>query len=203
MSARRGFIQIIVVAVIGFILGVLSIYLLQKYIHSKQIIGDTLPEIPTKQNPTANWKTYTNTKLGYEINFPENHTPYYLDRKAENPRIPVNQETDHLIIQDNADNVISAEPITLQIYAETTDVTPKQWINNYLQSFGTYPKPNIKIQDTVFNGKKAVEALGGNGGYNPAYRVIVIPNEGYLLIITENMKKPLLDQILSTFKFTN
>ncbi len=84
MKPARGFIQIVIVALIAFALGVASIHFLQKYIQSKEKIGDQTPTIPTKHDPTANWKTYIvekalstsrpDIKYKYSLKYPQDWT---------------------------------------------------------------------------------------------------------------------------------
>lgn len=76
MSARRGFAQIIIVAVIALVFGAAAIFGYQKYIsRNDELIPDKVPPLLNEtvytDEGSANWKTYTDQNLGFSLKYPQ------------------------------------------------------------------------------------------------------------------------------------
>src|SRR3989344_7553236 len=53
-----------------------SIYIISSQSQKQIPIPPPEPPLPPITDETANWKTYRNDELGYEIKYPRNYTPY-------------------------------------------------------------------------------------------------------------------------------
>lgn len=183
-SNRRGFVSTIIVALIAFIVGVASIYLIQKYIQSRQIIGDQSLTIPTKQNPTVNWKMYTNTDGGYSFRYPESWV----------------ESTDpHNLKHFKLNNSTSAQDFDLYI-AESGNYQEQSYNLKSQQAFGD-TKPEVVQKN---NNEVRIALIQGEP--NLFYSVLLTDKSKYVWLVFSAEPNPVsqrrvLDQILSTFKF--
>lgn len=176
--------------------------------NSKQI--QTQPIVTNqnnKQNETANtdsieanWKTYTNTKYSFEFKYPGDHTAYTSTDQNKPALIPATSKSDVVNIAAEEDMLFCCEAVKLSFSVKSTTINAQEWVKEYLSSNPDWQQELPIIKNITFAGKTAVEA-NGRGGYGPPYRLIVVPLNGSLLLITQNLEDSLLNQVLSTFKF--
>ena len=152
---------------------------------------------PSGAGDMANWKTYTNTKTGYQFKYPSNHTAYSEVDQKKPVLIPALSTSDIVNIASTEEMVFCCEPSTLSFSLEVSGKNPKQRAEEYLASVPEWETEKPEIKDTVFAGLPAVEAIG-RGGYGPPYKLIVVSRMNFLLVIVQNANDPLLNQILST-----
>ncbi len=157
---------------------------------------------------TASWKTYTNTKYGYEFKYPTDHTAFTSIDQKKPALIPAGSNSNLVAIAETEEQLFCCESSLLRFYIESTDDEAQDWINKFLN------KPvwaevgsdltKITIEEISFASRSAVEAKGGDGGYHPPYRIIAIPVDiKTLLIIEQDFNSEFYNEILSTFKFTD
>ncbi|OGZ62809.1 MAG: hypothetical protein A2998_02280 [Candidatus Staskawiczbacteria bacterium RIFCSPLOWO2_01_FULL_37_25b] len=148
----------------------------------------------TPTNQTAGWKTYTNSEYGFEFKYPSEYTFY--DSGLGNAIFAVSLQRQNQF------------SFSTRIYLRDGK-TINQWISQDVGSDGvshysTFVK-NINVDGT--NGIIAIPVIV-MGGKN--YYTAIFPKDNYMfeiLITSEFSKTPqetisLLDQIISTFKFT-
>lgn len=191
---QKGQAQVLILAGIVILLAVAGgIFYLGRITAPKlQNITTSPTPQPSPVDETANWKTYTNTKYGYSLKYPP--------------------ET---ILEEKPGDVVFLDK---QIYIAVTSSDPEQ-------CRGDCPVIQKK-EEVIINGissKKLTGYIGEVGGSVPqSYQTIVIPynNKFYTFTVYElkydenqlptreigsvpEAKVDLLNQILSTFKFTN
>ncbi len=191
---KQGFAPIILILAIVVALGLGGYYL------SKQ--NKTSSVIPAVDK-TADWKTYTNTKYGFEFKYP-NLTNWQV-KEAGNYVSIYNYDVDNAPGRE-FDPVANRGNFKIEINKDDkfSDVT--KWFEQYKKQLGpndTYPV----IQNT-----KTIE-INGNKGiyYEEVGRIttgaVIIQNQNGNLIhfyggLDYFANKNYFDQILSTFKFT-
>lgn len=152
-------------------------------------------EIASSDPSVANWRTYTNIKYGFSFKYPDEYLPFGFNGDKFTLATPM----DTKVTVDVAADRIMREPV-LWFEIETTEKTARELTNEWLKK---YPHNQPLVRDIIFGGKPAIEGRGQTGGYNFPYRLIIIPRNGFLMMITQALEEPLLDAILSTFKFIN
>lgn len=160
-------------------------------------------------NPTAEWKTYTNTKYGYTVRYPE-----IWQINVNGGADPATSPATYLESACNYNSGQICSQILVEIGQSDGKLEPSFIINQ------TYDKI-LSRRYTVLDNEPVQEIiyLAGNqgAGENKLYYILVVThnNTKYTLKYEESAKnrhfklasdwqnKILIDQILSTFKFTN
>lgn len=157
-------------------------------------------------NPTANWKTYTNTKIGFELKYPQRYPQ---------PGLPVGApDSSSINTTGNEDNT---DIIFGQISTDSVDLIVFPFLGtagelkNYTKSPVTLPLyenmtliKNVQVGETTAQWYKATPKIVYPGSPNiGAVRVYFVgKNHGFILNTTLDHNQNEIDQILSTFKFT-
>ncbi|MBI2326207.1 hypothetical protein HYU91_02350, partial [Candidatus Collierbacteria bacterium] len=187
---------------------------LQRQIASLQLQPTPTPlpaEVSTKEgDPTANWKTYTNTKLGFSIQYPSN---LKVSQEPQPYKNNLGGTTWFLSIDDRADGDAAGKTIGTSISVQFNDKPIS----------GESGQPITKIENTVMGIENVTyfniqnyPAVKGRQNINPdqngvAQETILFVHilQGKLLwSITGDAKSTKdaeinkVNQILSTFKFT-
>lgn len=177
-------------------------------------------------NPTADWKTYANTKFNYEIKYPEQFIisetgmgggdikkafgiSVYMDNKIkieESPRFTLNVRQDEMDFKDFTSQHFNK--------VSTFKLTESQRIN-LEKDFGfVIDKPEViepLIKTTLYGLGAYTYTIKGNFVDNGSEETLVpveirkyvwLQRNGLYLLISFTDIAPL-NQILSTFKFTN
>ncbi len=176
---RQGFFISIIILILlagGTAWGILWY---QQQSQSAQDQEDVVVFTPRPVDDTANWKTYTNTKYGFEFKYPENST--------------VELRNGYLRIQNYIPKDfggLSSGEYYLELHLPPAKTSCKnQVLNSRTEKFNSY---------IVYQG---LGEMGGDvGGIRYALCAEKIPNYLYVQV-TENSDGILANQILSTFKF--
>ena len=137
----------------------------------------------TAADPTAGWKTYTNSEYGYSIKYPENFTN-------------VNN------VGDSGNRIASSTDRALIIYdKQAVEPALEKYID--LEVYQVNPvEKTVQTTATTLNRATAVKVNNVNSPFD-TYIVKLGNDKGYLQIMAANVagKKAIADQILSTVKF--
>ncbi|MBP6885970.1 MAG: hypothetical protein KBC02_01860 [Candidatus Pacebacteria bacterium] len=172
-------------------------------------VAELTPTATPTPDPTAGWKTYTNTEYGFEFRYP-------ADRTLEGPNISYTSETPRIVsigLGDMEHPFYNKERFTLSVYDPTSQKTIEEGgcrsadkdciseyriinearflVNTYRVSDGMSSGSQEKNAVIIHDGKLFNFYTGFSGGY---YSDMSIPELA--------AKRILFDQILSTFKFT-
>ncbi len=154
--------------------------------------------VPTQ---VADWKTYRNEKYGFEFQYPVSWKFSEFGNAGEIYSPDFSSEYNHRSIK-------SGTVITVADYGETYRDDSVNTLNE-LVKIQTDDAPNIKVTFIKVNGSNAVQFKHSVGENNNTHDVILIVENGREYIINQQYKKnsiqpynEVLDQIISTFKFT-
>lgn len=154
------------------------------------------------------FKVYRNEKYGFQFTYPKDHTAYTdIDRKKDT-LIPAVATSTRIAIADGEWALFCCEASILEFLILHTNISPRDWVDfNYHEYVGEKDKKRIQsIKDITFAGVDALEFIGMDER-DFTFKFLIIPRDGYLLIIHRNLIYPneeskFLDDILATFKFT-
>lgn len=190
MKPAQGFAQIIVLILVVLVFGAVALvtYLKFFYLNTPFMRTETKMQNGTLTLPadeTANWKTYTNAKFKYVLQYPND-----FDAFAEKP-IDVREMVDI----EKGPNVV----FQISAYPETKTLDQvKQVLLSYTLA------PAINLTETKVNG---IDAISYRYKVDTTYAYITVIRNGtrYDLAIANSpiSNSPISNQILSTFKFTN
>lgn len=191
------------VAVIFAVLFTVAGYQLAQNKTAKQTVTSTSVASPTP-NPVANWQTYTNPQYGFSFKYP---STWFI--KNLTCCISPTTNLDAEFINDNS-SVDSNQNQRISVVLNDEDIT--QAIDS-LNSNGGGVKTQMERTSTTLAGKQ-IEKLEITqtvyqdsekttpAGTNQFY-IVFIPFQSHVIRITSWLEdKNIVDQILSTFKFT-
>ena len=148
--------------------------------------------VASSTSPIATWQTYRNEDYGFEFKHPSTHTAYTNTDQKNEKLIPAGPSSTRVAIAEIEEHLFCCEAITLS-FEFVPMVSAQEW-----------PKYNAhgdKQSSIKFAGRDALQFIG-TGSMDSIYRVILIDMLEALLVIKQTSQSNLLDQILSTFKFT-
>lgn len=159
------------------------------------------PQDSISRGVTSTWKTYTNTAYGFEFKYPSNRTAFQSIDAASERLIPATPTNSYIAVAHREGAYIfNSEPQIVSVQIKNENIDPRNWLNTHKNDYFGSSDPEY-IKDTTFAGKKALEA-GGSGNIGSTYRLIVVPYGNNTLVINQNAKSTLLDDVVSSFRFT-
>ena len=189
ISTSLGILIILIAAILA---GGIVIYKYQRIPEGEVKLPEIkVPEEETKDE-TANWKTYSNEKYGYEVKYPPHYEIKESDQgKSLNIGTPVMPYYSISITE----NISSLEELK---------ASWQNSVDELLARFPTPPAVEVTWKDTVISGKKAIEMSYEQfiGGYTGITRsTSVIKDSTAYRIGLENGSEEEYYKILSTFRF--
>ncbi len=208
---KKGFAQIIIVAVIALVIGAVAVFGYQKYIqkptlaptqspsNSDKITNQNSPS-PATSEETANWKTYASTKYGYLIKYPKDwniQSPGGGQFGDECKSADVNSEIIELASKDH------------KSCGFLGDYIPSDHVEIIIRTLST-PYSEIPGSEKItFAGQTATKYKFTKDSEGPAPTATIITfgrnNMSYSIYVQQPGigidYDPFLDQILSTFRF--
>lgn len=205
---QKGFAPLILIIAVMVLVGIGAYFWKsQKALIPVTSIKTQTPQPSTSSDPTTVWKTYTNTKYKYLLKLPENYSA-------------LDPEFNLITNPENAFYISFLKYTTREAKLYKDDLRDKAYYNSITILIqgndpceNLDPKGMISKENLLIDGHKAVKWIGNNSNFgdpNLADVIIHIDDDNgcyklYYLrdksIIQDSNK--LLDQILSTFKFTN
>lgn len=169
-------------------------------------------EETASSDPTSNWKTYSDTQLGISFRYPSNgkinkltegtSSLYITDNSNNIPHYLFNID-----IKDNKQNLTARQVIENEIQMLRND---KNVPGGGAQALADYRESTIKdYRNGVIDGFSMRWGKDGDAVNNAIEIVSIKSNKIYNFTIhdgngsVDEFHKNLIDQILSTFKFTN
>ncbi len=167
-----------------------------------------LPMPTIKRDATTNWRTYTNTPLGFSFKYPEE--VFTLTDQEQT------QGTGNLIDKIELVSKVSTMQVVLLIWkakaTSLTKATIESWCRNTLRGEAAEQKvlcallsPPAIVETTILG--KTLYSTKYYSSFNDRTDFFIIPEKKYIFtihVVTPNDAQdqtPLLLQILSTFKF--
>lgn len=155
----------------------------------------TAPTPTTTTNPTASWKTYTNSTYNFSFKYP----PNVFIKEGDGINMPlVFIDTKEIQIPAAWDHQLT--PVDISVKTSSLDGAINTSI--YLKSSQKKTQLPDPLKGYIFEG-----TLGQAPGEGTSYVIVVIqiPNSGRVLLVNfmanATFERSLFDQIISTFKF--
>jgi len=157
-----------------------------KLIVQKQATPTVTQSTPTPtSDPTANWKTYTNTQNYYSFQYPD--AMFSIQEEGSRTRL------------------LEGMGYAFEVNAIQTTDTMENWLIKEKNN-GQFPDDNWKSVQSTFQSYPALLLQSLSNTMQVAMDVFVIKNNNLIYEISfskEASDKTVVDQILSTFKFIN
>ncbi len=183
LTPLLSFFVVILLAISGF-LGYQNMQL-QKQIASIQ--SAPLPTPTQSVNPIANWRTYTNARLGYALQYPN------AWQVEENTIYPIPSKPAATFIFEKQTEFAPGVYIWIQ-----PQVEPKQWITEQLISPDF---SQMKTQSVTIGGLPGTKISGVPGPLEQEWVFVTKSNQSIIFYASAQTDMSMFDQILSTFKF--
>lgn len=160
---------------------------------------------PTPIDETANWKTYRNTVVGFEVKSPERFlSPALPGGFADNFLADGTEKDAHVLFGKTSDDSFG---IRFFPFAKGVDDLIK---TDEANAFPPYNWEGLKNTTTtrkpiIVNNSQALMVVANYSNSNelPFTAVFLTgENYGFMFTFSQNFKQDEIDQILSTFKFT-
>ncbi len=219
---RRGFAQIIIVAVIALaIAGIVVVaYQYFKPINYPKVAApndwqETSSTTPQPADETENWKTYTSTKWGFKFKYPKDWT---IAKERDNGVVIIENdngygapEVEFYVFEDSATktalrNKIKSYPVNKEVHV------PLDNPEGATRSYDIYKRLEDKNVDNYTALRYTLDFGYRDLGVSDQYEVSILKGTKVIEVrmifprLVDNKsesKVEFVDQILSTFKFTN
>ena len=157
------------------------------------------PAFTPRAEETADWKTYTNTQYGFEFKYPAGHELEKFD--FINNTYGIEDHSVSFAIEDGKRGMGYDDTIVFGV--KVGGGNPESFIKNaYGERYNEWIS-NGKLQKISLAGRQAIvdNTNTFNGGFYSSY--IYGKDDSYFILISQGSNNELLNQILSTFKFTD
>ena len=186
---------VLILAVIGF-----AILFFQESLFSPPKESSNIPDTLSKV-VTLEWKRYENTKYGFMFKYPPNRTAYEGIDYEKQRLIPAGPESTSVAVAHREGGYIfSGVSSAVSIHVISERVDARTWFDRHTQEYTKQGRVEA-ITSIQFGGKKALE-IRGEAGSDNHYRLIIVQFPEYLVVIHQNTKSTLLDDVVRTFMFT-
>ncbi len=213
MKPARGFAAIIIVAIIALVFGAAATFGYQKFIKKTPAVSqkaETQASPLASVDETANWKTYTNSKYGFSLKYPEEKPVEFKD-SVEGKQLCANTKGIVDIKIYPADyKKLGPETeflgdlwVSLSVADNVGKISPEDYVKKACPDYFSQGKIG-SIKNTEINGNKALEIIYKN--VMAQQEDVVVTKGDKLFFIhhySNKLPNPLFNQILSTFKFTS
>ena len=203
---NQGFIQIIILVILVLVLVGAAYYFGTKnktnitlnVATSTPVVSiqpSAVPIVNPTTDPTANWKTYTNSQYGFSFGYPDSK---YIDEN------PIKGSPTGCQKLDSSGGCVNPEAYVFSVNKPCANNTRDDLIDIYVYLDPNNPSflrdmnsPDIETKDGQLGGLPAKKRINGNNG-----ELYFIPGQKNSYVIYGNQYDPTAIQILSTFKFT-
>ncbi len=157
-------------------------------------------------DPTTDWKTYTNTSVGFQIKYPNRYSPPVLPGGPGENNLANGKEDDtHIIFSNNSTDSFgiqvfpfSGDPNTFTKSSQATAIPPYDWQDKDKDK--TIQKESISVANIP---AQLITANYKNSNELPFTAVFLLgKNHGFILNFSQSYSRIEINQVLSTFKFT-
>lgn len=193
----RKYTSLIILVILLILTGIFGVWYFSNPLPEEESNGSTL----LTTSKFADWKTYKNEQHWFEFKYPKDHTVYSKIDTQKESLVPANLQSNKITIAENEKLIFCCEPVTLNLFIANENITSREWIDKNYTKY-TNQKEIKSIKDIKFAETNATELIAG-GNLGSTYRLLVISQNGYILIINQNSESEFLDKILSTFKFSD
>jgi len=143
---------------------------------------------------------YLNLKHSFVFYYPEGHTAYEKVDQEKQALVPATSSSDYVAIAERESMLLCCEAFVLDFTVlEKTELTAREWIDENYEKY-TEESEIKSIEDITFADQEAVQLIGG-GNIGSVHKLIAVPREDYLLVISQNSDSRFLNDILISFKF--
>ena len=189
-------IVIILASVVGayFLNGYVS-KLSEKGIEPPPVVNESAIDNSQSTIDTSTWQTYRNEEFGFEFRYPEDTENIFIEF-----RFPAMDDNFLIQISEHERSILGGHTLRiLDVYPNPSNLTVKKWWEKQVEelTYGTDPF-DTEYEDYFFLGKSGIKTHRLRGEY---YReeVNLLSNGEYIF---DFKSTNYVDQILSTFKFT-
>lgn len=216
----KGFVPIIVLVLVVLTIALGGFYLARSQKPTlKPQNTKTVQQPPQSPSPTplpsgetANWKTFTNTKVGFQIRYPPRYTmvglPIAQMSQNDSEMVDATQEDDHNIhFEGNENDSFTVYPLHFKgtIDALLTSAEAETFLPGWVNSQNVTIKQSKQITIDGVNALWETAAYKtGRFAQNDYVGVFFVKKDhGFMIHFSPNYNEAEINQILSTFKFTD
>jgi hypothetical protein len=162
-----------------------------------------------KLDETANWKTYTNEKYGFQFKYPadtdifsESDKPVEMGVLLVPPNSSSTNVTVYELKQEAGQRPYN-EPL-FKVEVVTENISAIDWFNKNYSTWSFEPLKEISFKDRKSFEAKGKKAIGSTGlELASYYKILIIEEENFLIVITQSQQTKFLDDIFNTFILIN
>jgi hypothetical protein len=209
---KNNLLVILIVAIVSMAIGAVGFWAYERYLVKGPIAQNTLPS-PTPMataDPTTNWKTYTNSKYNYSLKYPDSWSITEIFAGSEIGK-PASSMSTSIAISPS--DKLSVPRFQLEIDDPSANLSISQTYDLWFKNLKENQYYVIDKQLTLNINNIQMDSLEGfstdQSGIkvlNKAYFFNSSANKYFDILTTvdsNSTNSAIIDQILSTFKFTN
>ncbi len=168
-------------------------------------VGSIFSTFKTSQveDETAGWKIYTNTTWGYSISYPQDYVIFTAIKEKDAGLVAPIEGSANVTIAKNDNKIFCCEPETISIASGVNEnMSLQQWLDK--QEAKPTSGEIVSVKNIKISGYDAIEIIGsGNLGSPFKLFGIDVNTRSLFFEITQSAQDAVLEEILSTFKFTS